>query len=388
MKTILNKFKYLVFGFAMLLQPISITSSHAFDTVTTASSASVLPACSTYYASGTQVVDTKLMDAAGLDQCTTASNGTNVRIYKVWFCSAANPPITPLLSASRAADLSGCFQFFDGNFYPTISADGSTSGTPTGTINAVPPGKYKYVVMELDHVTRFRAAIAVKTTTTNETIVGSKDDPAGNTTYIANNTTAYCYTVGGSYVNDLTGATTKDDITYDSDGTPTDYYNSSTTSQVRANTSCSTSPTTDYNRGGGISAVTFNCYNKSYDRARDNNVAADTICEEWDGGVTAVYGSDTLNYYLYKPAEGNIVCGAVTCSGLRRHLVVQTVGTEIGDNSKSPVGFDVGWNVTQGAIMDIGNTCDDVASGCATFDAKRISFRQGPFFMQMRFLFD
>ena len=382
MKTILNKFKYLVFGFAMLLQPISITSSHAFDTVTAASSASVLPACSTYYASGTQVVDTKLMDAAGLDQCTTASNGTNVRIYKVWFCSAANPPITPLLSASRAADLSGCFQFFDGNFYPTISADGSTSGTPTGTINAVPPGKYKYVVMELDHVTRFRAAIAVTSTTDDVGVVGSRDDAAGNTTYIANDTTAYCYTVGGSYVNDLTGTTTKDTLTY-LGGT---YFNSSSTS--RANTSCSTSATTDYNNGGGISAVTFNCYNKSYDRARDNIVAADTICEEWDGGVTAVYGSDTLNYYLYKPAEGNIVCGAVTCSGLRRHLVVQTVGTEIGDNSKSPVGFDVGWNVTQGAIMDIGNTCNNVAAGCSAVGAKRISFRQGPFFMQMKFLFE
>ena len=388
MNKILNKFKYLVFAFVILMQPITINSSSAFDTVTAASSASVLPACSTYYVSGTQVVDIAALNNASRDQCTTASNGTNVRIYKVWFCSAANPPITPLLSASRAADLSGCFQFFDGNFYPTISADGSTSGTPTGTINAVPPGKYKYVVMELDHVTRFRAAIAVKTTTDLEKIVGSRDDPAGNTTYIANNTTAYCYTVGGSYVNDLTGATTKDDLTYDSDGTPTDYFNSSTTSQVRANTSCSTSPTTDYNRGGGISAVTFNCYNKSYDRARDNSVAADRVCDEWDGEVTAVYGSDTLNYYLYKPAEGNIVCGAVTCSGLRRHLVVQTLGTEIGDNNKSPVGFDVGWNVTQGAIMDIGNTCNDVASGCSTVGAKRISFRQGPFFMQMRFLFD
>ena len=374
MNKILNKFKYLVFAFVILMQPITINSSSAFDTVTAASSASVLPACSTYYASGTQVVDTKLMDAAGLDQCTTASNGTNIRIYKVWFCSAANPPITPLLSASRAADLSGCFQFFDGNFYPTISADGSTSGTPTGTINAVPPGKYKYVVMELDHVTRFRAAIAVKTTTLALQIVGSRDDPAGNTTYIANDTTAYCYTVGGSYVNDLTGTTTKDTLTDYSGSTP--------------NTSCSTSATTDYNRGGGISAVTFNCYNKSYDRARDNSVAADRVCDEWDGEVTAVYGSDTLNYYLYKPAEGNIVCGAVTCSGLRRHLVVQTLGTEIGDNNKSPVGFDVGWNVTQGAIMDIGNTCNDVASGCSTVGAKRISFRQGPFFMQMRFLFD
>ena len=384
MNKILNKFKYLVFAFVILMQPITINSSSAFDTVTTASSASVLPACSTYYESGTQVVDTKLMDAAGLDQCTTASNGTNIRIYKVWFCSAANTPVTPLLSASRAADLSGCFQFFDGNFYPTISADGSTSGTPTGTINAVPPGKYKYVVMELDHVTRFRAAIAVKTTTTNEEIVGSRDDPADNTDYIANNTTAYCYTVGGSYVNDLTGATTKDTLSY-SGGI---YFNSSSTSQVRANASCSESPTTDYNRGGGISAVTFNCYNKSYDRKRDNSASADRVCDEWDGEVTAVYGNDTLNYYLYKPAEGNIVCGAVTCSGLRRHLVVQTVGTEIGDNNKSPIGFDVGWNVTQGAIMDIGNTCNDVASGCSTVGAKRISFRQGPFFMQMRFLFD
>ena len=382
MNKILNKFKYLVFAFVILMQPITINSSSAFDTVTATSVASILPACSSYYASGTQVVDTSLMDAAGVDQCTTDSNGTNIRIYKVWFCSAANPPVTPLLSASRAADLTGCFQFFDGNFYPTISADGSTSGTPTGTINAVPPGKYKYVVMELDHVTRFRAAIAVKTTTTNETIVGSKDDPAGNTTYIANNTTAYCYTVGGSYVNDLTGTTTKDELTYsgvtyfDSDSTP------------RANTSCSTSPTTVYNTGGGISAVTFNCYNKSYDRKRDNSASADRVCDEWDGEVTAVYGNDTLNYYLYKPFEGNIVCGAVTCSGVRRHLVVQTLGTEIGDNNKSPVGFDVGWNVTQGAIMDIGNTCDDVASGCSTVGAKRISFRQGPFFMQMKFLFE
>ena len=382
MKTILNKFKYLVFGFAMLLQPISITSSHAFDTVTATSVASVLPACSTYYASGTQVVDLEVMANANMDQCTTASNGTNVRIYKVWFCSAANPPVTPLLSASRAADLSGCFQFFDGNFYPTISADGSTSGTPTGTINAVPPGKYKYVVMELDHVTRFRAAIAVKTTTTSETIVGSKDDPAGNTNYIANDTTAYCYTVGGSYVNDLTGTTTKDTLTY-LGGT---YFNSSSTS--RANTSCSTSATTDYNNGGGISAVTFNCYNRSYDYARENSASADRVCEEWDGGVTAVYGNDTLNYYLYKPFEGNVVCGAVGCSGVRRHLVVQTLATEIGDNNKSPVGFDVGWNVTQGAILDSGNTCDNVASGCATIQAKRISFRQGPFFMQMKFLFD
>ena len=73
---------------------------------------------------------------------------------------------------------------------------------------------------------------------------------------------------------------------------------------------------------------------------------------------------------------------------MRRHLVVQTLGTEVGDNDKSPVGFDVGWNVTQGAIMDIGNTCDSVASGCATIQAKRISFRQGPFFMQMKFLFE
>ena len=386
MNKILNKFKYLVFAFVILMQPITINSSSAFDTVTAASPASVLPACSTYYASGTQVVDTKLMDAAGLDQCTTASNGTNIRIYKVWFCSAANPPITPLLSASRAADLSGCFQFFDGNFYPTISADGSTSGTPTGTINAVPPGKYKYVVMELDHVTRFRAAIAVKTTTSGEKIVGSKDDPSGNTTYIANDTTAYCYTVGGSYVNDLTGTTTKDTLTYASGGSTITYFNSGST--PRANASCSTSPTTVYNTGGGISAVTFNCYNKSYDRARDNSGDADRVCDEWDGEVTAVYGNDTLNYYLYKPNEGNIVCCAVTCSGLRRHLVVQTLGTEIGDNNKSPIGFDVGWNVTQGAIMDIGNTCNDVASGCSTVGAKRISFRQGPFFMQMRFLFD
>jgi len=386
MKTILNKFKYLVFGFAMLLQPISITSSHAFDTVTATSVASVLPACSTYYASGTQVVDTKLVEAADVDQCTTASNGTNVRIYKVWFCSAANPPITPLLSASRAADLTGCFQFFDGNFFPTISANGSTSGTPRGTINTVPPGKYKYVVMELDHVTRFRAAIAVKTTTASMKIVGSKDDPAGNTTYIAKDTTAYCYTVGGSYVNDLTGTTTKDTLTYTSGGGTNNYFTSSSTS--RANTSCSTSATTDYNNGGGISAVTFNCYNKSYDNKRNNSESADRVCDEWDGGVSAVYGSDTLNYYLYKPFEGNIVCGAVGCSGVRRHLVVQTLGTEVGDNDKSPVGFDVGWNVTQGAIMDIGNTCNSVASGCETIQAKRISFRQGPFFMQMKFLFE
>ena len=386
MNKILNKFKYLVFAFVILMQPITINSSSAFDTVTAASSASVLPACSTYYASGTQVVDLEVMANALKDQCTTASNGTNVRIYKVWFCSAANPPITPLLSASRAADLSGCFQFFDGNFYPTISADGSTSGTPTGTINAVPPGKYKYVVMELDHVTRFRAAIAVKTTTDDEQIVGSRDDPADNTTYIANNTTAYCYTVGGSYVNDLTGATTKDSLTYASGESTITYFNSGSTSQVRANTSCSTSPTTVYNTGGGISAVTFNCYNKSYDRKRDNSASADRVCDEWDGEVTAVYGNDTLNYYLYKPNEGNIVCGAVTCSGLRRHLVVQTLGTEIGDNNKSPVGFDVGWNVTQGAILDTGNTCD--VNPCATIQAKRISFRQGPFFMQMRFLFD
>ena len=386
MNKILNKFKYLVFAFVILMQPITINSSSAFDTVTGASPASVLPACSTYYVSGTEVVDIVALNAASMDQCTTASNGTNVRIYKVWFCSAANPPITPLLSASRAADLSGCFQFFDGNFYPTISADGSTSGTPTGTINAVPPGKYKYVVMELDHVTRFRAAIAVKTTTTNEKIVGSRDDAADNTTYIANNTTAYCYTVGGSYVNDLTGTTTKDTLTYASGESTITYFNSGST--PRANASCSTSPTTVYNTGGGISAVTFNCYNKSYDRKRDNSASADRVCDEWDGEVTAVYGTDTLNYYLYKPAEGNIVCGAVTCSGLRRHLVVQTLGTEIGDNNKSPVGFDVGWNVTQGAILDTGNTCNDVASGCATIQAKRISFRQGPFFMQMRFLFD
>ena len=384
MNKILNKFKYLVFAFVILMQPITINSSSAFDTVTDPSPASVLPACSTYYVSGTEVVDIAALNNADRDQCTTASNGTNVRIYKVWFCSAANPPITPLLSASRAADLSGCFQFFDGNFYPTISADGSTSGTPTGTINAVPPGKYKYVVMELDHVTRFRAAIAVKTTTTLPPlgVVGSKDDPADNTDYIANNTTAYCYTVGGSYVNDLTGTTTKDTLTY-SGGT---YFDSSST--PRANASCSTSATTDYNTGGGISAVTFNCYNKSYDRKRDNSASADRVCDEWDGEVTAVYGNDTLNYYLYKPAEGNIVCGAVTCSGLRRHLVVQTLGTEIGDNNKSPIGFDVGWNVTQGAIMDIGNTCNNVAAGCSAVGAKRISFRQGPFFMQMRFLFD
>ena len=380
MNKILNKFKYLVFAFVILMQPITINSSSAFDTVTATSVASILPACSSYYASGTQVVDTSLMDAASVDQCTTASNGTNIRILKVWFCSAANPPVTPLLSASRAADLTGCFQFFDGNFYPTISADGSTSGTPTGSINAVPPGKYKYVVMELDHVTRFRAAIAVKTTTADIEIVGSKDDPAGNTTYIANDTTAYCYTVGGSYVNDLTGTTTKDTLTYLS-GT---YFNSSSTS--RANTSCSTSATTDYNNGGGISAVTFNCYNRSYDYARENSASADRVCEEWDGGVTAVYGNDTLNYYLYKPFEGNVVCGAVGCSGVRRHLVVQTLATEIGDNNKSPVGFDVGWNVTQGAIMDIGNTCD--VNPCSTIQAKRISFRQGPFFMQMKFLFD
>ena len=294
MNKILNKFKYLVFAFVILMQPITINSSSAFDTVTASSSASVLPACSTYYVSGTEVVDIVALNAASMDQCTTASNGTNVRIYKVWFCSAANPPITPLLSASRAADLSGCLQFFDGNFYPTMSADGSTSGTPTGTINAVPPGKYKYVVMELDHVTRFRAAIAVKTTTSALEIVGSRDDPSGNTTYIANNTTAYCYTVGGSYVNDLTGATTKDSLTY-SGGT---YFDSSSTSQVRANTSCSTSPTTVYNTGGGISAVTFNCYNKSYDRKRDNSASADRVCDEWDGEVTAVYGNDTLNYYL------------------------------------------------------------------------------------------
>jgi len=271
---------------------------------------------------------------------------------------------------------------FDGNFYPTISADGSTSGTPSGTINAVPPGKYKYVVMELDHVTRFRAAIAVKTTAEGIKIVGSKDDPAGNTTYIATDTTAYCYTVGGSYVNDLTGTTTKDTLTY-SGGI---YFNSSSTSQVRANTSCSTSATTDYNNGGGISAVTFNCYNRSYDYARENSASADRVCEEWDGGVTAVYGNDTLNYYLYKPFEGNVVCGAVGCSGVRRHLAVQTLATEIGDNNKSPVGFDVGWNVTQGAIMDTGNTCN--INPCSTIQAKRISFRQGPFFMQMKFLFD
>jgi len=380
MNKILNKFKYLVFAFVILMQPITINSSSAFDTVTATSVASILPACSSYYASGTQVVDTSLMDAASVDQCTTASNGTNIRILKVWFCSAANPPITPLLSASRAADLTGCFQFFDGNFYPTISADGSTSGTPTGSINAVPPGKYKYVVMELDHVTRFRAAIAVKTTAVGIETVGSKDDPAGNTTYIARNTTAYCYTVGGSYVNDLTGTTTKDTLTY-LGGT---YFNSSSTS--RANTSCSTSATTDYNNGGGISAVTFNCYNRSYDYARENSASADRVCEEWDGGVTAVYGNDTLNYYLYKPFEGNVVCGAVGCSGVRRHLAVQTLGTEIGDNNKSPVGFDVGWNVTQGAIMDIGNTCD--VNPCSTIQAKRISFRQGPFFMQMKFLFN
>ena len=380
MNKILNKFKYLVFAFVILMQPITINSSSAFDTVTATSVASILPACSSYYASGTQVVDTSLMDAAGVDQCTTASNGTNIRILKVWFCSAANPPITPLLSASRAADLTGCFQFFDGNFYPTISANGSTSGTPTGTINIVPPGKYKYVVMELDHVTRFRAAIAVKTTTTSTGIVGSKDDPADNTTYIANDTTAYCYTVGGSYVNDLTGTTTKDTLTYSG----ITYFNSSSTSS--ANTSCSTSATTDYNNGGGISAVTFNCYNISYDRARNALDSADRVCDEWDGGVTAVYGSDTLNFYLYKPFEGNIVCGAVGCSGVRRHLVVQTLGAEIGEDTKSPVGFDVGWNVTQGAIMDVGNTCTTYP--CSTINAKRISFRQGPFFMQMKFLFE
>ena len=388
MKKILNAFnnyKVLFFVSVLLLQPLSITTSHAFDTKITVSSASVLPACSTYYSSGSTVVDITAMLGAGKEQCTTGSNGTNIRIYRVWFCSAANPPITPLFSSTRAASVTGCFQFFDGDFYPTISADGATSGTPTGTINTVPPGKYKYVVLELDHVSRFRAAVAVQTTS-GDGVVGSKDDPTGTTTYIANNTTAYCYTVGGSYSNDLTNTTSKDTIVVPA-GTTGAGGAYSTTLHTNANTSCSTSASATYSAGGGISAVTLNCYNISRDVARTNGAAnGDRICDEWDGGFTSVYGTDTINFYLYKPFNSNVVCDAINCSGVRRHFLVQTLGTELGDGAKSPIGFDVSWNVTQGAILDVYSTCDSMP--CAGSVAQRVSFRQGPFFMKMKFLFD
>jgi hypothetical protein len=383
MKKILNAFKnykVLFFVSALLLQPLSITTSHAFDTKIATSSASILPACSTY---GDPVDITDMLDD-GKTQCTTASKETNIRIYKVWFCSAANPPITPLSSLSRAADVTGCFNFFNGNFYPTISADGGTSGTPTGTINAVPPGKYKYIVLELDHVTRFRAALAVKMTSSDDRVVGSKEDNSDNTTYIANE--AYCNTVGGSYSNDLTNTTSKDTIVV-----PSTRGAYSTAIDTNANTSCSSSTSATYSSGGGISAVTLNCYNISEDGARDGSSddADDRTCDEWDGGFTSVYGTDTLNFYLYKPFDGNIVCDAISCSGVRRHFVVQTLGTEIGDEAKSTIGFDVSWNVTQGAILDVGQTCNALPCkiGDATI-AQRVSFRQGPFFMKMKFLFD
>ncbi len=341
------------------------TSNAAVFTLTLGgaeSSATVLPTCASR---GNPVPIQTLLD---IGQCTAASTTTTLTIYKVWLCNAK--PTAPTTTA--AADLTGCFQFFNGTFSATISNGGTTTGSGEEP-NAVPAGVWNYIVLEIDNAVGSTGAYPI-TPDANWSVIGSSDDSsngtltAGNTNLIASGSTAYCYTVAGAYTNDLTNTTALETVT--SIGTP--------------NTTCRSDVTTAlYVAGGGQSLNTMKCYNLSWEG--DRTEGTDKVCEEWSGEVSDVYGTDTLTFFLYKPADqggdGFACASIVTCTGTTRHLLFQTLGTPIG-NGNIPTGFDVSFNVSNGVVLDARNSnpTDDGVS--------RVSFRQGPFYMKMNFLYD
>ena len=307
-------------------------------------------------------------------QCTAASTTTTVTIYKVWLCNTK--PTAPTTTA--AADLTGCFQFFNGLFSATISNGGTTTGSGEEP-NAVPPGVWNYIVLEIGNAVGSTGAYPI-TPDANWSVIGSSDDAsnglltAGTTNLIANGSTAYCYTVAGSYTNDLTNTTALETgiATYTGGGTP--------------NATCRSVATTAlYVAGGGQSLNTMKCYNLSWEGTR--TAGTDKACTEWSGEVSEVYGADTLTFFLFKPADqggdGFACASDATCTGTTRHLLFQTLGTPIG-NGNVPIGFDVSFNVSNGVILDARQSNPaDTAPGVA-----RVSFRQGPFYMKMKFLYD
>ena len=343
------------------------TSNAAVFTLTPGgaeSSATVLPTCASR---GNPVPIQTLLD---IGQCTAASTTTTLTIYKVWLCNAK--PIAPTTTA--AADLTGCFQFFNGTFSATISNGGTTTGSGEEP-NAVPAGVWNYIVLEIDNAVGSTGAYPI-TPDANWSVIGSSDDSsngtltAGNTNLIASGSTAYCYTVAGAYTNDLTNTTALETVT--SIGTP--------------NTTCRSDVTTAlYVAGGGQSLNTMKCYNLSWKGARTGGT--DKVCGEWSGEVSDVYGTDTLTFFLYKPADqgGNgFACASiVTCTGTTRHLLFQTLGTAIG-NGNIPTGFDVSFNVSNGVVLDARQSNPTDTGPNVT----RVSFRQGPFYMKMNFLYD
>ena len=343
------------------------TSNAAVFTLTPGgaeSSATVLPTCASR---GNPVPIQTLLD---IGQCTAASITTTLTIYKVWLCNAK--PTAPTTTA--AADLTGCFQFFNGTFSATISNGGTTTGSGEEP-NAVPAGVWNYIVLEIDNAVGSTGAYPI-TPDANWSVIGSSDDAsdgslsAGTTNLIANGSTAYCYTVAGAYTNDLTNTTALETVT--SIGTP--------------NTTCRSDVTTAlYVAGGGQSLNTMKCYNLSWEG--DRTGGTDKVCEEWSGEVSDVYGTDTLTFFLYKPADqggdGFACASIVTCTGTTRHLLFQTLGTPIG-NGNVPTGFDVSFNVSNGVVLDARQSNPADADPGVT----RVSFRQGPFYMKMNFLYD
>jgi len=343
------------------------TSNAAVFTLTLGgaeSSATVLPTCASL---GNPVAIQTLLDS---NQCTTASTTTTLAIHKVWLCNAK--PTAPTTTA--AADLTGCFQFFNGTFSATISNGGTTTGSGEEP-NAVPAGVWNYIVLEIDNAVGSTGAYPI-TPDDRWSVIGSSDDAsdgsltAGTTNLIASGSTAYCYTVAGAYTNDLTNTTALETVT--SIGTP--------------NTTCRSDVTTAlYVAGGGQSLNTMKCYNLSWEGAR--TAGTDKVCEEWSGEVSDVYGTDTLTFFLYKPADqggdGFACASIVTCTGTTRHLLFQTLGTPIG-NGNIPTGFDVSFNVSNGVVLDARQSNPaDTEPGVT-----RVSFRQGPFYMKMNFLYD
>ena len=356
-----------LFSSVFLNYNLSSTSNAAVFTLTLGgaeSSATVLPTCASL---GNPVAIQTLLDSG---QCTAASTTTTLTIYKVWLCNAK--PTAPTTTA--AADLTGCFQFFNGTFSATISNGGTTTGSGEEP-NAVPAGVWNYIVLEIDNAVGSTGAYPI-TPDANWSVIGSSDDSsngtltAGNTNLIASGSTAYCYTVAGAYTNDLTNTTALETVT--SIGTP--------------NTTCRSDVTTAlYVAGGGQSLNTMKCYNLSWKGARTGGT--DKVCGEWSGEVSDVYGTDTLTFFLYKPADqggdGFACASIVTCTGTTRHLLFQTLGTAIG-NGNIPTGFDVSFNVSNGVVLDArqSNPADE------TPGVTRVSFRQGPFYMKMNFLYD
>ena len=350
------------------------TSNAAVFTLTPGgaeSSATVLPTCASR---GNPVPIQTLLD---IGQCTAASTTTTLTIYKVWLCNAK--PTAPTTTA--AADLTGCFQFFNGTFSATISNGGTTTGSGEEP-NAVPAGVWNYIVLEIDNAVGSTGAYPI-TPDANWSVIGSSDDAsngtltAGNKNLIANGNTAYCYTVAGSYTNDLTNTTAleteiADNAAYTGGGTP--------------NTTCRSDVTTAlYVAGGGQSLNTMKCYNLSWEGSR--TVGDDKACVEWSGEVRDVYGTDTLTFFLYKPADqggDGFACASIaTCTGTTRHLLFQTLGTPIG-NGNIPTGFDVSFNVSNGVVLDARQSNPTDREPGVT----RVSFRQGPFYMKMNFLYD